>query len=275
MTTATKPLPEHGADDRCYRHGCRREDCRASYRNTRKRADLRRARGIDGHINGPRVAAHIRTLLTSGHTRLQIAALSGVSDRAIRYILAGQPEVQLANARALLAVQPLPEAPRVDATGTRRRIQALATLGWPVTHTADDIGISRRYVFDILDCTAPMVEREVATRMAAVYRAKASRPGPSMFSRNNAARNGWHGPLAWGSNINDPAAEPDTEGIGYQAPNPKRDPLRQDEIRHLAAFEFSADTIAKQVGLPVKDVETRIGKIRAEKAAKAAKQAAA
>lgn len=246
MNTATRPLPEHGQDDRCYRHGCRRDECRDAYRNTRKRADLRRAHGIPGHIEGPRVAAHLRILLDSGKTRLRIAAESGVADRTIRYILQGQREVQLANARALLAVQPLPRKPRIDSTGTRRRIQALATLGWPITHTADQSGISRRYAFDILSGLIPLVDRSVAERVATLYRQKATHAGPSAAARNNAVRKGWHGPLAWGADIDDPNAQPDAGDSDTTLP---RIAQVAEDARWLIDAGLTRDQAADRLGV--------------------------
>lgn len=260
MTTATRPQPEHGADDRCYRNGCRRNECRDAYRNTRKRSAFRRARGIPGHIPGPRIAAHLRAVIASGKTGLQIAAESGVSDRTIRYILAGQPEVQRAKAAALLAVQPLPAPARIDPTGTRRRIQALAAIGWPAIRTADEAGMSRRYMFDIFRGAVPAIERHLADQVTAVYRAKCTTAGPSAFARNRAARNGWPGPLDW-ADIDDPAEQPDAAPV--EDPELKRDELaaqRREEIWLLHTARLGDEEIARRVGLSASTVHN----IRAE-----------
>jgi hypothetical protein len=212
VTTGVRTPPhQHGTDDRCYRAGCRRTECRTAYRTARKKAELRAIRGIPDHAPGPRIAAHIQTVIDSGKTRLQIAAESHVSDRAIRYILAGQPEVQWAKAAALLAVQPYAEALRTDATGTRRRIEGMAAAGWPVTHTADQIGVSRRYVFDILNGTTQAVDTALANRVIELCRQRADKTGPSLFTRNRAAANGW-APLAAWDDIDNRREQPDWTG---------------------------------------------------------------
>jgi hypothetical protein len=268
MSRKLLPAPVHGQDDRCYRHGCRRTECRDAYRNARKRAQLRRHRGIPDQIPGNPIAEHLQTVLASGKTRLQIAAESGVSDRAIRYILAGQPEIQRAKAAALLAVQPHPASLRVPTTGALRRIQALACIGWPVTRTADEAGASRGYVFNILRGQVTDIDRALDDRITAFYRAKSTQPGPSVFTRNNAARRGWAGPLAWDGNINDPTAQPDIADV--PDPELKRDELaalRRDEIWLLHTACHGDEEIAARVGMSPSSVtairqELRTGKKR-------------
>jgi hypothetical protein len=285
MTTATRPRPaaaklpppEHGEDDRCYRHGCRREECRASYRTTRKRGDLRRARGIPGHTTGERVATHLQKLIDSGWTRLQIAETSGVSYRTIRYILGGQREVQIRNAAKLLAVQPLPEVPRVDPTGTRRRIQALACMGWPVTYTARQAGCSHQHIFGILRGDVTAVLRGTADAFAEVYRTHSRKPGHSAFTRTIAASNGWHGPLAW-DNIDDPTAQPEAGDV--PEPELKRDQraeLRRDEINHLAGFGVTPEEIKQRLAdddLSLSHIRSIVAEFRTGKKKDRTKQAA-
>lgn len=260
MTTRTRP--DHG-DHRLYRHGCRCQECRDADRNNRKKGELRRHRGVSGHVPGPLVAAHINALTNSGWTRAQIAATSGVSDRAIGYILTGQTRVQRGNAVKLLRLQPLLEAPRIDVTGTRRRIQALAAIGWPVTRTAALAGVSDRYAFDVLGGHIATIERAIADRYAAVYRTHFDKPGPSRFARSIARRNGWHGPLAWDGNIDDPHAVPDVDGAAE--PELKRDELaelRRAEIEHLAAFGIGEHEIARRLGMAVKSVHQILDELR-------------
>ena len=123
---------EHVAHYACYRRGCRRTECRTADRIYRKQYELRRLAGIPSHIPGPVIASHIRALIDSGHTIRGIGNQADISERAINYILNGQNKVTRPKGLSLLAVQPLTEAPRVDPTGTARRIQALAAIGWPV-----------------------------------------------------------------------------------------------------------------------------------------------
>lgn len=183
-------------------------------RMRRKRADIRRLQGIPNQTEGAPVAAHLHTLISTGWTRLQIAAASGVSDRAIRYILNGQREVQLATAQALLAVQPHKGLARVDATGTIRRIQALAVTGWPIGWTANQAERTPSHLHRILNGSVPLAPRCTAERIALIYQAHEATQGPSQPSRAAAAHRGWVPPIAWDDDtIDDPSATPDWTGF--------------------------------------------------------------
>jgi hypothetical protein len=258
----------HVADHNCYRRGCRRDECRTADRNYRKQADLRRHRGISGHIPGPTVAAHIRTLIDSGRQIRGIATESGVSERAIGYILHGQRNVTRPRALALLAVQPLDETPRIDPTGTIRRIQALAAIGWPIAWTAEKAGYTPSYLFNIIAGRVPTIPRDVAHRFATVYRRYSTRPGPSQFARSSARRNGWHSPLAW-DDIDNPTCEPEETAPYEVAPKYERDPDRKREIEHLYLLGESVQSIAKALDGNEKYISDQLNAVLRERAAKA------
>lgn len=244
----------HVADHNCYRRGCRRDECRTADRNYRKQADLRRHRGISGHIPGPTVAAHIRTLTDSGRQVRDIAAASGVSERAIGYILHGQRNVTRPRALALLAVRPLDETPRIDPTGTIRRIQALAVIGWPIAWTAEKAGYTPSYLFNIIAGRVPTIPRDVAQRFTSIYRQYSSRRGPSKYARNSAIGNGWHGPLAW-DNIDNPSEQPDAEQvIDLELKRDELAALRRAEIEHLAGFNLPNHDIAARLDISISTV---------------------
>lgn len=98
----------------------------------------------------------------------------------------------------------------IDSTGTRRRLQALAVLGW----RWEDIGARLGTTSQAVQSRAvedTVVHRDTAARYAAVYRELCERPGPSRITASRAAAKGWHGPLAW-QDIDDPACQPDTAG---------------------------------------------------------------
>lgn len=264
MTTA-----DHTADANCYRRGCRRDECRTADRNDRKQAQLRRHRGIPGFIPGPAVAAHLRQLLASGLTRLEIAERSGISDRAIRYILNGQTKVQRPKALALLAVEPLEEHARIDATGTIRRVQALAAVGWPIVWTAEQAGHSAGYLFAILSGDVPKIPSGTARRIDALYRKHGSQAGPSEHTRAIARRNGWPSQIAWDGNIDDPAARPEMSDPYEPTAKYERDPQRKAEIEHLYLLGESVPSIAKQLGGNEKYISDQLAVVLAKRAAKA------
>jgi hypothetical protein len=258
----------HVAHYACYRRGCRRDECRTADRIYRKSYELRRLSGIPRHIPGPVVAAHLRLLTDSGRTIRGIAAQSGVSERAIGYILNGQAKVTRPKALALLAIQPLNEAPRVDPTGTIRRIQALAAIGQPISWTAEQAGYHPSYLFNILAGHVHSIPRHMAHRFAALYRECSHRAGPSEYTRSIARRNGWHGPLAW-DDIDDPNCQPDKAAPYRSADKYRRDPDRMQEIEHLYLLGESLPSIAKQLGGNEKYISDQLAEVlrrRAERA---------
>lgn len=268
MTTATKPLPDHG-ERRRYLRGCRCSECSNAHYRYMSRYRLDRERGQHRRVDSAPAAAHVRTLLNAGWNQRQIADAAQCAHRVIADLAAKRQATTLPRiSTRILAITPHPvpaPAQYADATGTIRRVCALIAMGYPINHLAAAIGIWPANLGRIARGELTQVSVPTAKATAAAYRELSRRPGPSQAARNRAKREGWHGPLAWDSDtIDDPSAQPDTEGEGTDQAR-KRDSLRPEEIRHLAGFQLSAHSIALQVGLPVKDVEGRLAKIHAER----------
>jgi AraC-like DNA-binding protein len=101
---------------------------------------------------------------------------------------------------------------RIDATGTRRRIQALAALGHSLNALSDHLGHSRDYLRTISARTT--VEAHTEQLVRDLYDQWSMRAGTCTRTRLHAARLGWPPPLAWDDDtIDDPAAQP--EGIWF------------------------------------------------------------
>ena len=98
----------------------------------------------------------------------------------------------------------------IDATGTRRRIQALMRLGWTGQQIAERAGIPRgQSSIDTLVRRTKRVTVERAAAIAAVYDDLSMTLGESVVTRARAERNGWPPPLAWDDeSIDDPDATP-------------------------------------------------------------------
>lgn len=253
----TKPL-RHG-EGRCYRQGCRRTECRTAYRTERKIADYRAACGIK-NPDCAHVAAHLRRLLASGRTRLDIAAEACVSERAIRLYLDGLRQPRPSNARALLAVKPLSQTPRVPTVGTARRIQALAHQGWAIKHTAPAIGCSWSYFFEILRGDYATMPREIAEAVEQLARRFHGTRGPSGQSRAAARRNGWV-PLAAWDDIDDPNEVPSL-GVDDELGRNELAAYRRQEIAHLTSFGIPDQDIAARLGISDSTVQQQIRDMR-------------
>lgn len=103
----------------------------------------------------------------------------------------------------------------VDATGTRRRIEALGALGWTGAQIGRELGTTGEHIRQLRN--QRQVTRSLAARLAEVYERLAMRlpPETTRAERHNAARQrnkarrlGWLPPLAWLS-IDDPDEHPD------------------------------------------------------------------
>ncbi|MGW1135689.1 hypothetical protein [Streptomyces griseoluteus] len=223
-------------------------------RINRKHRTRRQQQGITGLVAGPTVAHHLNTCIRAGWTRLEIAAATGVSERAIRYILNGQRTVQHHNASRLLAIRP-EDSPRVPATGVIRRIKALSRAGYPIDWTGQQIGCSHRHIYEILNGTVELVDRRFAERLAELYRRREATPGPSRPARIAAKARGWDGPEAWDvDTIDDPDAEPN---YGQTLNFHERAQLRREEIEHLAWCGHTPEQIRARL-----DDEVSISTIR-------------
>lgn len=174
------------------------------------------------------VRAHLRRLMAKGFSRDAIACLTGVPASTIDNLLYGAPiigrppttRISVDTGRALLAAAPTlddyPARALVDATGTRRRLQALAALGWPVREVAARVGMSRINLWQ--DMQRARVLAGTARSVRDVYNElwDESPPRGTRAERISVAKTlahararGWPSPLAWDDDtIDDPAAKP-------------------------------------------------------------------
>ena len=93
-----------------------------------------------------------------------------------------------------------------DATGTRRRLQALIAIGWPIRELAQQMGWTGNPGL-LLYGKRNQVHKHTAALVAEVYDRLWNVPGPSARSRRAARQAGYAPPLAWDV-IDDPAAVP-------------------------------------------------------------------
>lgn len=140
------------------------------------------------------------------------------------------------------------------AVGARRRLEALAAIGYPPTDLAAELNIGVGHFADALD-PPPYKYREVAALFDRLQLA----PGPSGRARADAVGRGWAAPLAWDEDtIDDPDAEP--VGVpprGYRRCN--RTPAdfvdMVIEARDLGWFD---EDIAKSMGLKLRTLHKRL-----------------
>ena len=250
----TRTIPDHGTPTRYSgdRRGsrwtpCRCERCRAAHRRQRKIVELRVARGLGSRHAIEPVIAHIENLIKSGWTLDAIEKASGVDRRGMYRIRRRlQKSVNHDTARRLLALQSGGTPYLVDAVGARRRVQALAAIGWSLASQAEAVGLSHTAAEEIASGLRTSVMHSTHEAIRTLYQDRSKKAGPSGWVRAFAARRGWHGPLAW-DDIDDPNAQPEISEPYKPIPKGGRDDLRRQEIRHLLGCGESPASIAKQM----------------------------
>ena len=281
--------------DRC---GC--GPCTAANTEAERRRSTAIAYGTwTGLVDAGTVRTHVQSLRAQGLSLKRIAQLSGVGQGTVNALVYGEParrrppltQVRPDTQRRLLAVrfQPaaVPAGRRVDATGTRRRLQALATLGWSVVSLATRSDLALRTLRRARTSTTVTAETARAvTRLYDQLRAEPalyrSRREQAVAARTKAAaqRAGWRGPLAWDDIDHDPddvdeaavleqpgspAARVDVVAVeramrGEQLPLTALE--RRDAVTRLTSRGLSARCIAELLHTTVRTVTRLRGSAR-------------
>lgn len=246
--------PQHG-ERRCYLRGCRRPECVDANKRYCKKYSAVAIRGPI-RLSAEPLARHLDMLSEQGFSHTQMASAAGpgrhtgeISKLRLRQQTTVHPDVARAYFRINLAGV-RPALATVDATGTIRRGQALCVIGHPVYQIASAIPMSKNILGVYLETGVATVKVPVAEGMAAAYHDMSRRPGNSLKIRRAAARNGWHGPLAWDGNaIDDPEAQPESDVDEVALKRDELGAIRRAEIGHLDRFGLSEHEIARRLGM--------------------------
>lgn len=249
----SRPLPPHGTYSRAVTHKC---DCQDGCHSYRMRRAYDRSNGVTGRTDATQVRNHLERLVARGWTQDQIAAAAGLNQATISIIRSGQYKgVHKRTAAAIFDVRldQRPPIPRglVDATGTRRRLQALAVLGYNLTDIARQAGVAQSSLHQTIEGRWGRVRTLVATKVARVYRQLSMRPAPASRiaeqARNQAMALGWHGPMAW-SRIDDPACRPEPG-----EPTAPRH-VHAEDVGELAALGLADEEIGRRLNVSPRTV---------------------
>jgi plasmid maintenance system antidote protein VapI len=255
----------HGTYARYKLDGCRCYPCAAAASTYNTRRNRAIAYGTwQPFVDAAPVREHIRALQSCSLGLRTIAAAAGVDRKRLQAILKGRTErgtapqakVRPEIAAAVMAVEPnldvLPCKTVIDGTGTRRRIQALVTIGWSQAKLAERIGrtpgsfgnligdrpvtaASARLIRDLYDQLWNQAPPEDHHR----DKIAASR------ARHYAALRGWPPPMAWDDDeIDDPAATPD---LG--ARTPRIQALAENAEELITRFGCTPEAAAQRLGV--------------------------
>jgi hypothetical protein len=219
---------------------------------------LRQAQGIKLTFDAGPVREHVARLRAAGLSEREIAAASGVPRTTLRRL----PTVAIVMRRtalALQAVRPEDASPQfVDAAGSRRRLQALATLGHSLRSLSGHLGLCSAAIHLIQSGKRGRVSASTAATIRQVYDRLWDAPAPTetrgerisaTSTRAAAAARQWVPPLAWDDEtIDDPAAQPD---LGEASPSQ----VDLEEVEHLRAGGVSDEDIARRMGVQVSAIE--------------------
>jgi hypothetical protein len=190
-----------------HRAGC--EDCRRHARENYRYYRPTHLADRTLHSVEP-VRAHVRTLRDAGMRTVDIAADSGTSPGHLNRIVYGKTTTHCmtGTARRILAVRPRPcDVQNIDGVGVRRRIQALACIGWSQADVAQRAGYNESVGSNWAN--AARVLQGTRNTVAAIYDELSTIDGPTPRAAVAARRRGWHPPEAWSdATIDDPQAEP-------------------------------------------------------------------
>lgn len=155
----TRQLPPHGTVSRRKHHGCPCWDCCEAVRvYNRERYAAKQAGTWQPFVDAEPIRRHLLNLQAAGIPALRVTELTGLSERAVIGFLrspaprtprkrGAHPET----ARKILAIPvDVTLATTVDATGTKRRLQALAAAGWPQQYLSRRTGINQKHLSAII-----------------------------------------------------------------------------------------------------------------------------
>ncbi|MGW0920163.1 hypothetical protein ACWD3J_14235 [Streptomyces sp. NPDC002755] len=177
MTTAVREAPHH-RNLTCYTdYKCRLPECVERRRLWQQDRRRKQREGQAALVDAEPVRQHLLALQTDGISTYRAALIAGVDDWTVRAFMPSRdgrrirknrttPEV----ARKILAITAeAATSGYTDGTGTRRRIQALAANGWPLSRLATHLGLNPTYVGDLLRTPEQRVYATTAAKVARGY----------------------------------------------------------------------------------------------------------
>jgi len=219
------------------------------------------------NVPSEKATEYAKTLVRSGMSATDIAEKSGVAKRKVQRILSGtQPMISWVTEEAILGV-PVPEGrymPKtdglVDATPSRRRLQALAVQGFPVSYVAREVDMVKPALVDLRSGARGNTLVSCSVKIRLVHEelwdadplALGIPPRSVNTAKSCAQRNGWFPTEAW-ADIDDPACEP----IAKTAPKYVR--TAEDFNELTERFGLNRRQAAERLGMSVDAVNAALG----------------
>ncbi|WP_300680709.1 hypothetical protein [Nocardioides sp.] len=155
-------------------------------------------------------------MIEAGWTSRAIGSATGLPPGRFGYILAQYRKGRRVSLGPVVSAQILnarrPTDGLIGAEPSRRRLRALAVIGWGLDELANETGIAFSTIAMIRNSNERVLAK-TALAVADAYTRLYRYPGPSAAAAAEARAKGWPGPLAW-NDIDDLAEQPDESGRG-------------------------------------------------------------
>lgn len=226
------------------------------------------------------VRAHIRALQACGLGARRIAELAHVQRKTVCVLLNGRSDrgtpppakVRPTTAAKILTVEAtldtLGSATLLNATGTRRRLQALVCAGWPQSQLAARLGMAPGNFGLTLNSAHVTVRtaRAVQALYDELWRSDPGQhgasPGGVTRAKRYAAERHWAPVGAWDDDaIDDPEAQPQT-GTSNVLSRDELAAVRRAEIEHFDLLGLSEYEIAIRLGMAYTTVRNIVLELR-------------
>jgi hypothetical protein len=261
VTTAVREAPHHNTVTCVKHYGCKRVECLDRVRAYQN--EWRRRRRTDPTlVDATPVREHLERLAEAGVGPRRVATLTGLAVETVAgftrpYGSGGgrrygrKHKVRPDVAAKILAIDPDSTVPGVtDATGSRRRIQALNAAGWPTVVLADRLPTGRVAIRTIHRQTH--LYARTADAIAGLYdELRNKRPekngvltASAHRARLRARRSQWPSPRYWADRM-DVIDDPDFEPL-YGV---TRGELLAADARELLAYGVPVEQAAERLGV--------------------------
>jgi len=198
---------KHGILTSYAKHGCRCEPCRAAAAKASKAWRRDTYLGVVKLVDAQPLKDHVAMLMAAGMSFRAIALTAGWSSRNALADSMTRSRVRPATLARILAVNPQRDNRRdgyTDATGSRRRLQALAVNGWPSRNLAKQLGHKDPATIQhIASGKTPTIRLRTKDGIRDLYEQLWDQPGPSKRTADIAKAKGWLPALAWDDDLID------------------------------------------------------------------------
>ena len=204
---------KHGSTTAYAKQGCRCDVCKVANSKRAKMWRLQRLRGVEHLVDADQLRDHVAMLMAAGMSFQAIAHCAGWTSRNGLADAMTHKRVKPRTLARVLAVKLDSDNRRdayVDATGTRRRLQALAVNGWSSYYLAERLGHAHPdTVQEIRKGRTLTIRLRTKDAIGVLYEELWDKPGPNLRAANLAKKKGWLPALAWDDDLIDrPEHEP-------------------------------------------------------------------